>query len=289
MEKYLADRSYALIYRMCQVQVFSSRLHAKGFPAIGKYEPKTPPKMAGVTKYVIGFGRYSGFARRFCRERPIRATQKPVARAFLAPGLRKAEPDSRTLRSLPGRISGSVARGCGTPPDGYNTRGIRLASSLSFFGALPECSPPGAFRSPGSETERCGPEDRCVRMPNRPGMPAPVRSGNRPARTASSEASYSVRTDTAIICFVMWRAYPSRSCDISQPRLEAHRPCLRPFPATRSPPTEGSSHAQAGSIGNAKAGTSGHMIRNGDGLRVVSEISVRFPFSARRGRPLRAA
>ena len=36
-------------------------------------------------------------------------------------------------------------------------------------------------------------------------------------------------------------------------------------------------------------GTAGHMIRDGDGLRVVSGISVRFPFSARRGRPLRAA
>lgn len=53
------------------------------------------------------------------------------------------------------------------------------------------------------------------------------------------------------------------------------------LPAARSLPTEGSSRA--------KAGTSGHMIRNGDGLRVVSGISVRFPFSARRGRPLRAA
>ena len=73
MEKYLADRLYALIYRMCQVQAFSSRLHARGFPAIGKYEPKTPPRTAGVTKYVIGFGRCSGLARRFCR--------RPVARA----------------------------------------------------------------------------------------------------------------------------------------------------------------------------------------------------------------
>ena len=67
----MADRSYALIYRMCQVQVFSSRLHARGFPAIGKYEPKTPPRTAGVTKCAIGFGRCSGFVRRFCREGPI--------------------------------------------------------------------------------------------------------------------------------------------------------------------------------------------------------------------------
>lgn len=136
---------------------------------------------------------------------------------------------------------------------------------------------------------------RIVRMPNRPEYRLlSGRSGSRPApepppRRSPAEASYSVRTDTAIICFVMWRAYPPRSCDISQPRLEAHRPCLRPFPAARSLPTEGSSRAQAGSIGNAKAGTSGHMIRDGDGLRVVSGISVRFPFSARRGRPLRAA
>lgn len=60
MEKYLADRSYALIYRMCQVQAFSSRLHARGFPAIGKYGPKTPPRMAGVTKCVIGFADIPG-------------------------------------------------------------------------------------------------------------------------------------------------------------------------------------------------------------------------------------
>ena len=175
--------------------------------------------------------------------------------------------------SLPGRISGSVARGAvrlRTIPGEF------VLLLLSRFSArCRNCSPPGAFI--GNRALRI------VRMPNRPGIPAPVRPVGQPACTraaASSEASYSVRTDTAIICFVMWRAYPPRSCDISQPRLEAHRPCLRPFPATRSLPTEESSRA--------KAGTSGHMIRDGDGLRVVSGISVRFPFSARRGRPLRA-
>ena len=196
MEKHLADRSYALIYRMCQVQVFSSRLHARGFPAIGKYEPKTPPRTAGVTKCAIGFGRYSGLARRFCRERPIRATQKPVARAFLAPGLRKAEPDSRTLRSLPGRISGSVARGCGTPPDGYGARRDFVSLplfSLSFSGSIAGiCKSPKRSACPDPETERCGPEDRCVRMPNRPGMPAPVRSGSRPASARASASSIAV-------------------------------------------------------------------------------------------------
>ena len=59
------------------------------------------------------------------------------------------------------------------------------------------------------------------------------RSGSRPApepppRRSPAEASYSVRTDTAIIYLIMRRAYPPRSCDISQPRLEAHRPYLRP-------------------------------------------------------------
>ena len=282
MEKYLADRSYALIYRMCQVQAFSSRLHARGFPAIGKYEPKTPPRTAGVTKCVIGFSRYSGLARRFCREGPIRATQKPVARAFLAPGLADAplspRPHFRFCR--PGGVV--RLRTDNTMPGEF------VLLLLSRFSArCRNCSPPGAFI--GNRALRI------VRMPNRPEYRLlSGRSGSRPApepppRRSPAEASYSVRTDTAIICFVMWRAYPPRSCDISQPRLEAHRPCLRPFPAARSLPTEGSSRAQAGSIGNAKAGTSGHMIRDGDGLRVVSGISVRFPFSARRGRPLRAA
>lgn len=154
MEKYLADRSYALIYRMCQVQAFSSRLHARGFPAIGKYEPKTPPRTAGVTKCVIGFSRYSGLARRFCREGPIRATQKPVARAFLAPGLRKAEPDSRTLRSLPGRISGSVARGAWY----VSGRIIQCPGNSSCFFSLVFRRVAGivARRGLSSETERCG-------------------------------------------------------------------------------------------------------------------------------------
>ena len=274
MEKYLADRLYALIYRMCQVQAFSSRLHARGFPAIGKYEPKTPPRTAGVTKCVIGFGRYSGFVRHFCREGPIlrnpetgrtsfprsrtrgRSALSPTAFPVLSPGARY--------------ISGRIIQCPGNSSCFFSLVFRRIAGIV-------------ARRGLSSETERCGsfgcrtgPEYRLLSG----------RSGSRPApepppRRSPAEASYSVRTDTAIIYLIMWRTYPPRSCDISQPRLEAHRPCLRPFPATRSLPTEESSRA--------KAGTSGHMIRDGDGLRVVSGISVRFPFSARRGRPLRAA
>ena len=177
MEKYLADRSYALIYRMCQVQAFSSRLHARGFPAIGKYEPKTPPRTAGVTKCVIGFSRYSGLARRFCREGPIRATQKPVARAFLAPGLRKAEPDSRTLRSLPGRISGSVARGAvhlrtDTIPGEF------VSLLLSRFSA--RCRN-AARRGLSSETEHCG-SFGCRTGRNTGSCPAGRAAGLHPSR-----------------------------------------------------------------------------------------------------------
>lgn len=200
--------------------------------------------------------------------------------SFLTLGLRKAEPDSRTLRSLPGRISGSVAR------DAVHLRtdtipGEFVSLFLSRFSArCRDCSPPGLSVRPDRKPNaadrkivalgcRIGPECRFLS-----GRPACARAA------ASSEASYSVRMDAAIIYLIMRRAYPPRSCDISQSRLEAHRPCLRPFPATRSLPTEESSRA--------KAGTSGHMIRDGDGLRVVSGISVRFPFSARRGRPRRA-
>ena len=208
------------------------------------------------------------------------ATRRPVARAFLAPGLADAplspRPHFRFCRPGAWYVSGRIRR----------PEGLRLSPSLFslvFRQHSRNMQVAEAFCLPGSETERCGsfgcrtgPEYRLLSG----------RSGSRPApepppRRSPSEASYSVRMDTAIIYLIMWRTYPSRSCDISQPRLEAHRPCLRPFPATRSLPTEESSRA--------KAGTSGHMIRDGDGLRVVSGISVRFPFSARRGRPLRAA
>lgn len=153
--------------------------------------------------------------------------------------------------SLPGRISGSVAR------DAVHLRtdtipGEFVSLFLSRFSArCRDCSPPGLSVRPDRKPNaadrkivalgcRTGPECRLLSG----------RSGSRPApepppRRSPAEASYSVRTDTAIIYLIMWRTYPPRSCDISQPRLEAHRPCLRPFPATRSLPTEESSRAKA--------------------------------------------
>ena len=252
MEKYLADRSYALIYRMCQVQVFSSRLHARGFPAIGKYEPKTPPRTAGVTKCAIGFGRYSGLARRFCRERPIRATQKPVARAFLAPGLRKAEPDSRTLRSLPGRISGSVARGCGTPPDGYGARRDFVSLplfSLSFSGSIagickspkrsacPDRKPNAADRKIVAFGCRIGPECRFLSG----------RSGSRPAPEPPPRRRHPIPLGRRRQSYVsLCGGHTRPGVAISPNRGLRPADCVSDrLPVTRSPPTEGSSCAKA--------------------------------------------
>lgn len=182
MEKYLADRLYALIYRMRQVQAFSSRLHARGFPAIGKYEPKTPPRTAGVTKYVIGFGRCSGARPRFCRERPTRTARRPVARASSLSG--SARP-SRTR----GRSALSPAAFPVLSPGGVvrlrtdNTMpGEFVLLLLSRFSArCRNCSPPGAFI--GNRALRI------VRMPNRPGIPAPVRPVGQPACTRAAASS----------------------------------------------------------------------------------------------------
>lgn len=124
MEKYLADRLYALIYRMCQVQAFSSRLHARGFPAIGKYEPKTPPRTAGVTKCVIGFDRYSGFVRRFCREGPI--LRNPETGRTSLPRSRTCGRSALSPTAFPVLSPGGVVRlRTDTAPEG-----LRLSPSL---------------------------------------------------------------------------------------------------------------------------------------------------------------
>ena len=190
MEKYLADRSYALIYRMCQVQVFSSRLHARGFPAIGKYGPKTPPRMAGVTKCVIGFADIPGSP-------GVSARQGRSAQ----PRNRSHEPSSLPGSARPSRTRGRSALSPAAFPVLSPEGAVRLRMDntmpgefvslrLSRFSArCRNCSPPGAFRSPGSETERCGSEDRCVRMSDRPGMPAPVRPVGQPACTRAAASS----------------------------------------------------------------------------------------------------
>ena len=148
---------------------------------------------------------------------------------------RSAQPRNRSheLSSLPGSARPSRTRGCSalspaafpvlSPEGAIRPRtdtmpGEFVSLLLSRFSAhCRDCSPPGAFRSPGSETERCGsfgcrtgPEYRLLSG----------RSGSRPApepppRRSPAEASYSVRTDTAIIYLIMWLTYPPRSCDIS--------------------------------------------------------------------------
>lgn len=182
MEKYLADRLYALIYRMRQVQAFSSRLHARGFPAIGKYEPKTPPRTAGVTKYVIGFGRCSGLARASAgKGRPV----LPGDRSHELPHSRAPQGPSRTR----GRSALSPAAFPVLSPGGVvrlrtdNTMpGEFVLLLLSRFSArCRNCSPPGAFI--GNRALRI------VRMPNRPGIPAPVRPVGQPACTRAAASS----------------------------------------------------------------------------------------------------
>ena len=201
MEKYLADRSYALIYRMCQVQVFSSRLHARGFPAIGKYEPKTPPRTAGVTKCAIGFGRCSGFVRRFCREGPILRNPETGRTSF--PRSRTRGRSALSPAAFPVLSPGGVVRlRTDTIPGGF------VLLLLSRFSA--RCRN-AARRGLSSETERCGsfgcrtgPECRLLSG----------RSGSRPApepppRRSPAEASYSVRTDTAIIYLIIVASIPA--------------------------------------------------------------------------------
>ena len=176
MEKYLADRLYALIYRMCQVQAFSSRLHARGFPAIGKYEPKTPPRTAGVTKCVIGFGRYSGFVRHFCREGPILRNPETGRTSF--PRSRTRGRCALAPASFPFLSPGGVVR---LRTDNTMPGEFVLLLLSRFSARCRNCSPPGAFI--GNRALRI------VRMPNRPGIPAPVRPVGQPACTRAAASS----------------------------------------------------------------------------------------------------
>ena|GEM_PF-2136004 len=176
MEKYLADRLYALIYRMCQVQAFSSRLHARGFPAIGKYEPKTPPRTAGVTKCVIGFGRYSGFVRHFCREGPILRNPETGRTSF--PRSRTRGRSALSPAAFPVLSPGGVVR---LRTDNTMPGEFVLLLLSRFSARCRNCSPPGAFI--GNRALRI------VRMPNRPGIPAPVRPVGQPACTRAAASS----------------------------------------------------------------------------------------------------
>lgn len=181
MEKYLADRLYALIYRMRQVQAFSSRLHARGFPAIGKYEPKTPPRTAGVTKYVIGFGRCSARPR-FCREsRPVLPGDRVARASSLSGSARPSRTRGRSALSpaaFPVLSPGGVVR---LRTDNTMPGEFVLLLLSRFSARCRNCSPPGAFI--GNRALRI------VRMPNRPGIPAPVRPVGQPACTRAAASS----------------------------------------------------------------------------------------------------
>lgn len=247
MEKYLADRLYALIYRMCQVQVFSSRLHARGFPAIGKYEPKTPPRMAGVTKYVIGFGRCSGLARRFCRERPTRTARRPVARAsslsgsarpnrtrgrsdlspaafpVLSPGARyvsgRSPGNSSLFFSLVFRRVAGIAARRGFPFARIENRTLRIGRSLR--------SDVGSARNAGS----C-PAGRAAGLP----APEPPPRRRHPIPLGRRRQSY--------VSLCGGHTRPGVAISPNRGLRPADRVSDR-LPVTRSPPTEGSSCAKA--------------------------------------------
>ena len=121
--------------------------------------------------------------------------------------------------SLPGRIFDSVARGAGTPSDGCSARRGFVSLplfSLSFSGSIAGiCKSPKRSACPDRKPNAA--DRKTVALGCRIGPECRLLSGRSTCAraAASSEASYSVRIDTAIICFVMWRAYPPRSCDIS--------------------------------------------------------------------------
>ncbi len=174
MEKYLADRSYALIYRMYA--------KCKYFPA-GSMPRVSPGSMSRTSLKCwcnVCNRVWQIFWICFCRE----CATKPVARAFLS------LPGSAGRARTRGRSALSPAafpvRPRGAGPDSHNARGLLLSRFR---------------RVAGSETEHCGsfgcrtgPEYRLLSG----------RSGSRPAPShrlvdRQRRHPYSVRTDTAII------------------------------------------------------------------------------------------
>ena len=126
------------------------------------------------------FDRYSGFVRRFCREGPILRNPETG---------RTSLPRSRTC----GRSALSPAAFPVLSPGARYVSGriIQCPGNSSCFFSLVFRRVAGiaARRGLSSETERCGSEDRCVRMPNRPGIPAPVRPVGQPACTRAAASS----------------------------------------------------------------------------------------------------
>lgn len=242
MEKYLADRLYALIYRMCQVQAFSSRLHARGFPAIGKYEPKTPPRTAGVTKCVIGFDRYSGFVRRFCREGPI--LRNPETGRTSLPRSRTRGRSALSPAAFPVLSPGGVVRlRTDTIPGEF------VSLFLSRFSArCRNCSPPGLSVRPDRKPSvadrkivafgcRIGPECRLLSG----------RSGSRPAPEPPPRRRHPIplgRRRQSYVSLCGGHTRPGVAISPNRGLRPADRVSDR-LPVTRPLPTERSSRAKA--------------------------------------------
>ena len=144
--------------------------------------------------------------------------------------------------SLPGRISGSVARGAvrlRTIPGEF------VSLFLSRFSArCRNCSPPGAFRSPGSETERCG-SFGCRTGPECRFLSG--RSGSRPAPEPPPRRRHPIplgRIRQSYVSLCGGHTRPGVAISPNRGLRPADRVSDR-LPVTRSPPTEGSSCAKA--------------------------------------------
>ena len=190
------------------------------------------------------FDRYSGFVRHFCREGPILRNPETGRTSF---------PRSRTC----GRSALSPAAFPVLSPGARYISGriIQCPGNSSCFFSLVFRRVAGiaARRGLSSETERCGSEDRCVRMPNRPGIPAPVRPVGQPACLHPSRRLVDRRRRHPIPLGRIRQSYISLCGGHTRPGVAiSPNRGLRPadcvsdrLPVTRSPPTEGSSCAKA--------------------------------------------
>ena len=159
----------------------------------------------------------------------------PQGRAGLADAPISPRPHFRFCRPRVRYASGWIRR----------PEGLRLSPSLFslvFRQHSRNMQVAEAFCLPGSETERCGSEDRCVRMSDRPGMPAPVRPVGQPPRRRHPIPLGRRRQSYVSLC----GGHTRPGVAISPNRGLRPADCVSDrLPVTRSPPTEGSSCAKA--------------------------------------------